>query len=140
MEPNWLIRKLAIEEAETLYMESNKRLGSEPVPFVFINEARQYVARVHGDLWQLLIVWNSLSNFYTFTIHMVKNYSKISSFRFSKCKISIYKFDKTTVSQVCKTFDEAYEFCTQYSTFFSTLNKSEIAKHLDAPVTIEVIK
>ncbi len=71
---------------------------------------------------------------------MKKNYSKISSFRFSKCEISIYKFDKTTVSRVCKTYDEAYDFCTQYSTFFSILNKSEIIKHLDAPVTIEIIK
>jgi len=71
---------------------------------------------------------------------MRKNYNKISSFRFSKCKISIYKFDKTTVSQVCKTFDEAYDLCTHYSTFFSTLNKSEIIKHLDAPVTIEIFK
>ena len=50
MEPNWLIRKLTIEEVETLYMVSGKKLDSEPVSFVFINEARQYVARVNGDL------------------------------------------------------------------------------------------
>ncbi len=71
---------------------------------------------------------------------MRKSHSKISSFRFSKCKISIYKFDKTTVSQVCKTFDEAYDFCTQYSTFFLTITKSEIIKRLGAPVTIEIFK
>lgn len=69
---------------------------------------------------------------------MVRSHSKISSFRFTKCKISIYKFDKTTVTRECRTFDEAYDFCTQYSTFFSTLNKSEIVKHFDAPVTIEI--
>lgn len=56
MEPDWLIRKLTIYEAETLNMVSDARLGPEPVPFGFIND-----------------VWQNLKSYYSNTNKFKKN-------------------------------------------------------------------
>jgi hypothetical protein len=55
MEPDWLIRKISIEEAETLNMVSDKRLGHESVPFGFIYQSWQILKSLieEGDeLWE----------------------------------------------------------------------------------------
>jgi hypothetical protein len=66
MEPDWLIRKLTIEEAETLNMVSDKRLGPEPVPFGFINQAwlnLKSLIQEGDELWEFSspkVTWECL--------------------------------------------------------------------------------
>jgi len=55
MEIDWLIKKLTVEEAETLNMVSDKRLGPEPIPFGFLNHAWRNLKSLitEGDeLWE----------------------------------------------------------------------------------------
>lgn len=67
MEPNWLIRKLTIEEAETLNMITDARLGPEPVPFGFLYESWKKLLSLiqEGDeLWVFSspkVTWESLA-------------------------------------------------------------------------------
>jgi hypothetical protein len=67
MEPSWLIRKLTIEEAETLHGVSDARLGNEPIPFGFLNEAwreLKSIIREGDELWEFTspkVTWECLA-------------------------------------------------------------------------------
>lgn len=67
MEADWLIRKLTIEEAETLNMVSDARLGPEPIPFGYINHVwckLKSLIQEGDELWEFSspkVTWECLT-------------------------------------------------------------------------------